>query len=526
MADKRVTELTAIDAVVGSDLVLVVDDPAGTAVTKKATVTQVLVNVARTDVSNTFAGDQTVDGDLFVTGEINPVRLAEQKLKIDAFSAMSPGDPVGSRTVMSRSLVSGLSLRHDEEAALARVTVGNYDTQLYQPLNLEAQSLRVLTGAAAVADEHLRVHPSGGVTVGMDHTTDPGVGVVQAGGLGTTSLNADSLSSGTVPAARLTAANLPTHASRHNAGGADALAIDAAAATGSLRTLGTTSTTACAGNDSRLTNSRTPTAHASTHKTGQADVIKLDELGAPTDVTTLNASTSAHGLLPKLSNVATQYLSGQGTWTAPAGGGSGDVTGPGSSVSGDVPMFGGTTGKTLTDSGILASNIVLGPASATSANVATFSGTSGKVISDSGLGAAALVSGPGGAVTAGTLATWTGTSGTIIGASQSLPVLQVARRDTANTFVSNQTFSSGVTTNGSVSVNASLTITSATGAPGFNLSESQAASGSRNWQMYTWNGTMFWIPVNDAWTPLNSGFRFMRNGDLYLVGQLFQNQTL
>ena len=45
---------------------------------------------ARTDVSNTFSVDQTVDGDLFVTGEVNPVVLARQKAKIDLFTGMSP----------------------------------------------------------------------------------------------------------------------------------------------------------------------------------------------------------------------------------------------------------------------------------------------------------------------------------------------------------------------------------------------------------------------------------------------------
>jgi hypothetical protein len=111
-----------------------------------------------------------------------------------------------------------------------------------------------------------------------------------------------------------------THASRHNAGGADALAIDAAAATGSLRTLGTASTAACAGNDARLSDARTPTAHATSHKSGGSDSIKLDELAAPTDVTTLNASTSAHGLLKKLSNVATEFMNGAGNWATPSGG--------------------------------------------------------------------------------------------------------------------------------------------------------------------------------------------------------------
>lgn len=59
-----------------------------------------------------------------------------------------------------------------------------------------------------------------------------------------------------------------------------------------------------------------PSAHAANHKSAGSDPIKLDELAAPTDVTTLNASTSAHGLLKKLSNVATQFMNGVGNWVA------------------------------------------------------------------------------------------------------------------------------------------------------------------------------------------------------------------
>lgn len=54
------------------------------------------------------------------------------------------------------------------------------------------------------------------------------------------------------------------------------------------------------GTDTRLSDSRTPSAHAPTHRTGGSDAIALDTLAAPTDVTTLNASTGAHGLAPKL----------------------------------------------------------------------------------------------------------------------------------------------------------------------------------------------------------------------------------
>jgi hypothetical protein len=61
--------------------------------------------------------------------------------------------------------------------------------------------------------------------------------------------------------ARLSDARTPlAHASSHNAGGSDALAIDAVAATGSLRTLGTSSTSAAAGNDARLSDDRYPNA--------------------------------------------------------------------------------------------------------------------------------------------------------------------------------------------------------------------------------------------------------------------------
>ena len=47
---------------------------------------------------------------------------------------------------------------------------------------------------------------------------------------------------------------------------------------------------------------------------------KLDDFAAPDDNTDLNATATAHGLLPKLSNVVTEFLNGQGAWSVPAGG--------------------------------------------------------------------------------------------------------------------------------------------------------------------------------------------------------------
>lgn len=49
---------------------------------------------------------------------------------------------------------------------------------------------------------------------------------------------------------------------------------------------------------------------------------------AVTDVTTNNASTDAHGFLPKLSGTATTYLDGTGAFSTPAGGGGSGVADP------------------------------------------------------------------------------------------------------------------------------------------------------------------------------------------------------
>ncbi len=79
-------------------------------------------------------------------------------------------------------------------------------------------------------------------------------------------------------------------------------------------------------------------AHATRHQSGGNDAIKLDDLAAPDDNTDLNATTGAHGLLPKLSGVATEFLNGNGAFSVPAGGG-------GMSIGGTVT--GGTTGSVL-----------------------------------------------------------------------------------------------------------------------------------------------------------------------------------
>lgn len=58
--------------------------------------------------------------------------------------------------------------------------------------------------------------------------------------------------------------------------------------------------------------------HKTSHQSGGSDAIKLDDLSAPDDNTDLNASTSAHGLLKKLSNNAAEFMNGVGAWATPA----------------------------------------------------------------------------------------------------------------------------------------------------------------------------------------------------------------
>lgn len=71
---------------------------------------------------------------------------------------------------------------------------------------------------------------------------------------------------------RLSNARTPTsHATTHQPGGSDTMAVDAAAATGSLRTVGSGALQACSGTDSRLSDARTPTAH--THP--EAEITNL-----------------------------------------------------------------------------------------------------------------------------------------------------------------------------------------------------------------------------------------------------------
>ena len=71
----------------------------------------------------------------------------------------------------------------------------------------------------------------------------------------------------------------------------------------------------------RANHTGTQTASTISDLTSTITGTKIDDLTAGDDNTDLNASTSAHGLLPKLGGGTTNFLRADGTWNAPAGGG-------------------------------------------------------------------------------------------------------------------------------------------------------------------------------------------------------------
>lgn len=89
------------------------------------------------------------------------------------------------------------------------------------------------------------------------------------------------------------------HATTHQDGGSDEISVT--------------------GLSGLLADGQTPLAHAATHKSAGADPIRIDELKIATDVTTLNATSTEHGLLKKLSALTNEFMRGDGTWNPVAG---------------------------------------------------------------------------------------------------------------------------------------------------------------------------------------------------------------
>jgi len=131
-----------------------------------------------------------------------------------------------------------------------------------------------------------------------------------------------------------TASDVGALAAASNLGDLD----DAATARGNLGLggaavldVGTTAGTVAAGDDSRLSNARTPTSHASSHQNGGSDEIATATPGANAIPKAGAGGTLASGWLPPASTSAqgaiqlessgdtSKFLNGNGAWTTPVG---------------------------------------------------------------------------------------------------------------------------------------------------------------------------------------------------------------
>lgn len=100
MADKKVTQLTELATPNDEDLLLVVDDPNGTPVSKKVTLKGLLANLpSNTAIAGTLAvsGDATFSGsntvfssNVSVTGTLRPSKFAVNANKITISNSITP----------------------------------------------------------------------------------------------------------------------------------------------------------------------------------------------------------------------------------------------------------------------------------------------------------------------------------------------------------------------------------------------------------------------------------------------------
>jgi hypothetical protein len=107
MADTKVSALTAIDALVAADLIPVVDDPAGTPVSKKATMAQV------------------------VTLMEARMRQVVQIMVLDDDTTLNVGDGAGSVFFRVPSLLNGMNLVAVAAAVGTAGTTGTTDIQIH-----------------------------------------------------------------------------------------------------------------------------------------------------------------------------------------------------------------------------------------------------------------------------------------------------------------------------------------------------------------------------------------------------------
>lgn len=88
---------------------------------------------------------------------------------------------------------------------------------------------------------------------------------------------------------------------------------------GNISVQGAANHTAAAGDIVRVHALTTTTFRLTVQKADGTPVVVTDATLSTSDITTNNASTSKHGFLKKLDNTATNFMNGQGNWSAPSG---------------------------------------------------------------------------------------------------------------------------------------------------------------------------------------------------------------
>ncbi len=149
-----------------------------------------------------------------------------------------------------------------------------------------------------------------------DHEDDAGGGILSKTAVGLGNVDNTSDLSKPISTATQTALDDKEDSINKNAVNGYAGLDGSSKLTGSQQVYGTTSDTAAEGNDTRLSDDRTPLAHATSHKSGGSDAIKLDELATPDDNTNLDATTSLHGLFSKVDKTKLDNLETLFTWAA------------------------------------------------------------------------------------------------------------------------------------------------------------------------------------------------------------------
>lgn len=269
-------------------------------------------------LSSSFANGQTVDGVTLATNDRILIKDQSTATENGIYLVNSSGAPTRTGDADSGS-----------ELSFAAVTVQAGSTNIYKAflctstsITLGSTDVNFVNFSATISGALMATNNLSDLSSISTARTNLELGDVATLDIGTTT--------GTVAAgddSRFSDARVPlTHSTSHKHGGGDEIATATAGANaipkagvgGTLAIgwipLGSTSSTVCVGNDSRLSDSRDPNLHATSHKAAGSDEILLDELGTPTDNTDLNVTTSYHGLMPKLSGDVGDYFAGDGTY--------------------------------------------------------------------------------------------------------------------------------------------------------------------------------------------------------------------